>query len=506
VKHDYKRLYLGLDLGTSSLKAIAVDERGVPRGSAGAAYPILGMDKGKAEQDTEAWIGAMSSAARNLAAQGLELSAVAGIGLSGQMPTFVGVDAAGAPLAPAMLWCDARADEAGSRLLEAWGRERHYRSTGVILDGRYIAPMHAWFLSHRPSDSPACAKMLSAKDYLHLRLTGRPCTDPSTASGFGLFSLASGTWDESLCSEAGIDPRLLPELSPSGEESGRLTREGATILGLKPGIPVACGAADSVAGVLGMGAFKPGRICQMAGSSTALVALAEELLLDGHRRYLVTPLALPGSYGLEADILASGASLAWLAGLAGDGQAADRGVLRGEELARLTRLAENQAPGADGLFFFPYLAGGEQSVLWDPGLRGGLSGLSLRHGLGHLARSLYEGLCFEIRRCVAAFEDSRFAPSDMLCTGPISRESFYMQLLADVTGLECRASEAENASALGAAILGGLAAGAWPLSGLPSILPACDGSPYRPRPEAAAIYDSIYPEYASASLASRRGP
>ena len=170
----------------------------------------------------------------------------------------------------------------------------------------------------------------------------------------------------------------------------------------------------------------------------------------------------------------------------------------------MTRLAEAAPPGSDGLLFFPYLAGGEQSVLWDPELRGGLSGLGLRHGLGHIARALYEGLCFEVRRCLEAFEDSGFRPTLQLCTGPVSREPFYMQLLADATGFECRASEAENASALGAAVLAGLGAGAWSLEDLPALLPAKGGSLYRPRPEARARYDAIYAEYAVASLASRR--
>jgi xylulokinase len=501
---DYEKLYLGIDLGTSSLKAVAVDEGGVARGAAGASYPTLGAESGKAEQNPADWIEAMLRAVGALASGGLDLSAVAGIGLSAQMPTFVGVDEAGAPLAPAILWSDARADGIGASILAAWGRERHYATTGIILDGRYIAPMYAWFLAHRGGGSAACGKLLSAKDYLHLWLTGRACTDPSTASGFGLFSLSSGAWDEGLCSEAKIDLDLLPDLAPSGEASGTLSRAGASALGLRAGIPVACGAADSVAGVLGMGVLEPGRICQMAGSSTALVAVAAGPLLDEGRRYLVTPLALPDAYGLEADILSSGTSLAWLAGLAVGKRESASGGSSPEGLALLSRLAEKAPPGSDGLFFFPYLAGGEQSVLWDPGLLGAISGLNLRHGLSHIARALYEGICFEIRRCVETFKDSGFRPSDMLCTGPISRDAFYMQLLADVTGLECRSSETENASARGAAILAGLGAGAWTLSSLSKVFPSQGGSSWMPRAEARELFDTIYPAYASSSLASRR--
>ena len=239
------------------------------------------------------------------------------------------------------------------------------RETGVVLDGRYIAPMYTWSRSQHRLGS-GCRWILSAKDFLHFWLTGRACTDPSTASGFGLYSITSGAWSEALCQEADLDPACLPAIVPSGAQGGLLSSEAASLLGLTPGIPVACGAADSVAAVLGMGVSRPGQVCQMAGSSTATIAVAGSPILDPEHRYLVTPLAEPRTYGFEADILASGISLEWLANLClphgGEGSSEDLAC----RMKDLSASASQVAPGAEGLFFFPYLAGGEQSVLWDP--------------------------------------------------------------------------------------------------------------------------------------------
>jgi xylulokinase len=505
---DTKKLYLGIDLGTSSVKLLLVDDEGNISDNASASYPTLGTEEGKAEQEPDAWVAAIRQACSELSRNGTELAKVAAIGLSAQMPTYVSIDASGRPVGRAIVWSDGRADTIGETLLDRWGHARHYSRTGVVLDGRYIVPMHLWAQAHQNEESEECRHILSAKDFIHYWLAGSACTDPSTASGFGLYSLATGRWDDSLCGEAGIDQSLLPPIYPSEAPSGALSRDTADQLGLRPGVPIICGAADSVAGVLGMGALEPGQICQIAGSSTALVAVSCEAILDPRRRYIVTPLAMPLAYGLEADILSSGTSLAWFSGILD--AAARSNVLPPAEnssigdLKRLSRLAEEAPLGSDGLLFFPYMAGGEQAVLWDPELRGGLLGLSLRHGIPHLARALYEGICFEIRRCIETFKDAGFQPTNMICSGPISRDTFYMQLLANTSGIECRPSASDKASALGAALLAGIGDRAWTFAELGSILPCQTKEVWEPEHESKICYDKLFQDYVVASRNSRK--
>jgi xylulokinase len=495
MKTKARSVYIGIDLGTSSVKLLALETEGWVIGEAGESYPTLGAAEGRAEQDPREWIEAIVRAMAKLAGEGLDLSKVEALGLSGQMPTLALCDEKGAMAMNAILWSDPRADAVGARMLDSWGQARHYRRTGVILDGRYIAPMFAWASENLPSSIPKRPLALSAKDYIHLWLSGAAVTDPSTASGFGLYSLEKEEWDGELCREASLDPAMLPAIAASDRVSGKLLPEAARRLNLRAGIAIVPGCADSVAGVLGMGAIETGSLCQIAGSSTVMIAVHDSFLPHPERRYLVTPLAFAGSYGLEADILSTGTSLAWLGRILGLGEA--------EGASELSTLAADVPAGSEGLFFFPYLAGGEQGVLWDSSLVGGLRGLSLRHGRGHIARALYEGICLEARRCIAAFEGVGLAPKGMICSGPASQDPFYMRLLANATGIECRAAAAQSASALGAAILAGIGTGAWARADLGRILGRRPGAAYSPEPAAVELYTRIFGDYLAASGQSR---
>lgn len=189
---------------------------------------------------------------------------------------------------------------------------------------------------------------------------------------------------------------------------------------------ICIGAADSaVAGVLGTGAVEEGTVCQICGSSTAIVLVCDEANPDQKYRYMVTPLAKQGTFGLEADILLTGKTSQWLS------------ELLNVQPPELSALACQARAGSEGLIFTPYLSGGEQSVLWDPDLSGFIMGLSYVHKAEHLARAHYEGICFEAKRCIDAFAGSGHPIERVLVTGPVSSDGFFMQLTADVLGVCC---------------------------------------------------------------------
>jgi xylulokinase len=365
------------------------------------------------------------------------------LALAGQVPCLVAV-ADGEPLAPAVTWMDRRADALVDRRLNPEGRRLLYRRTGMVVDGRYVGPMHALHRAAWPRRPDA---ILSAKDYLYLALTGLARTDPSTAAGFGAFDLSTGDWASDLLAlwDLGVDQ--VPPVCPVSHAPAGLAPGMARRLGLKAGIPVHVGAADSVAAVAGAGGLEEARVTVVAGSSTAIVRASRCRRLDGDARYLVTPHAAPGWYGQETDLLSTGAGMDWLARLCA------------RDVPALVAAAAEVAAGAGGLRFAPYLAGGEQGVLWRGDLSGAMVGLTLGHGAEECMRALLEGIAFEARRCLEVLEGAAAdgeQPTLLIAggAGPPTLE----RILASVLGRPVKRVAIHSAAAYGAAILSGATA------------------------------------------------
>ena len=301
-----RSLTLGIDLGTSAVKLLALDERGVVLAMAAAEFPTFSDLPGEAEQEPADWAGALARAGaaleRTLASRDSAWrDAVAAIGLCGQLPTLVclGADEV---LGRAISWKDARADVWAATHLDGATRQALYRQTGMPIDGRYLGPM---FRCHF-HDRAAVATVLSAKDYLCYLLTGERVTDPSTAAGYGAFDLATGVFDAALAARFGLPPAALPAIRPAHALAGPLTAAGARLLGLRAGIPVTVGSADSVASAFAMCGLQTGVVCITMGSSTVILDAVRERALDTAVRYLLTPHVVAGWYGREMDLLATG--------------------------------------------------------------------------------------------------------------------------------------------------------------------------------------------------------
>ena len=447
-------VYAGLDLGTSGCKGVLVTAGGRVVARAAARYPTHRPEPGAAEQAPGDWLKAFTSVTLGLA-QAVSAEHWRAVGLSAMLPTLVLTDGVGAaatpggtgaplsgdslePLGPAITWEDGRAEAEGSAFREGFGGDALYRRTGQWVDGRYLVPMALRVAARAPERVRAARYLLGAKDYVFGVLTGEVLTDPSTATGAGCYDLAAGAW----IAEA-VPPGLprLPEIAPS-TTARPLRPAAARALGLVAGTPVVLGAADSVLGAVGLGLTTPGQVAYIAGTSTVILALADTLALDAAHRYLVTPMASPGSWGLEMDLLATGSAHAWLAGL-----------LAGGDQGALARLADEADPETAPLFL-PYLLPGEQGARWDPDLSGALSGLHLGHGAGDLARGLRNGIVAESRHCLAVLESAAGRGEILMAGGGALAPSLAADL-ADATGRVTRPPDPSlsDSSAIGAAIV-----------------------------------------------------
>lgn len=436
---DGPETVLGLDLGTSAVKVVAVGTDAKVIATGAAPFPTFSDVPDQAEQDPADWLRAVGRAVADLDG---ELGPrrpdwrawVKGVGVTAQLPTLVCMGAGGS-LGPAITWKDARADGPTAALLDSASRRALYEQTGMPLDGRYLGPMfrHHWLGRRAEVES-----VLSAKDYLVRELTGQRVTDPSTAAGYGAFDLQSGAFSEALCALWGFPTDSLPMIRPA-HSAAPLSAVGAHLLGVPVGIAVCVGAADSVSSAYAMAGLEEGIACITMGSSTVIIDAVREARLDPAARYLLTPHVEPGWYGREMDLLATGTGYRWLSDLLG----LPDGVL--------DQRAAEAPPGARGLIFTPYLAGGEQGALWDPTLRGSMSGLTLQHTSSDIARAFLEGVGFEIRRCLGVLSETT-PVREVVIAGHMTGHASSLQILADILNQPIQPYPAGSPAALGAAL------------------------------------------------------
>ena len=462
---------------------MALDAAGRAFASDREPYDTARPGPGRAEQDPWSWTEAAKAVLVRLAAA-VPPARWRTIGLSGMIPTVVtlgrGRPADGPGLHVGGLPGPCRGH--GDRL--AVGRQRDYEQTGQPLDGRYLLPMFAWIQRHEPARAARTAALLSAKDYLFAWLTGERLTDPSTATGYGCYGLETGTWLPPLAAVAGVSPTGgragrpgLPPIVPSAE-TRPLRPELAAALGLPAGLRVCAGAADSVLAAEALGAVTPGTVAYVWGTSTVILGASRELALDPERRCLVTPLATKG-WGVEMDLVSTGAAVAWLSRLLGFGPGGQADVVAAAASAQ-----EGVVPVA-----LPFVGVGEQGALWDNDVRGTLVGLDLSHGPADIARAVLDGIIMESRRCLRRLHDLGLPAGDVRVAWR-GADPWFCRRLADATGRAVLVGDpVETSSAAGAARLAAIAAGA-------ELPPAGSADErFEPDPQRTAEWDRRWAEY-----------
>ena len=463
---------LGIDLGTSSVKAVVARLDGSVTGQATADYPVTGPRAGWSETEPQQWLTATATAVRKAVARsGGEPAA---IGLSGQMHGVVATAADGQPVRPAMLWSDARAvAELGRyRDLPAAVRARLANPLSPGMAG----PMLAWLAVHEPAAWAATRWALQPKDWLRCWLTGSYATEPSDASATLLYDLTTGDWDDEVVAALGLDrDRLAPILPSAGSLAGHLTAAAAEQLGLRPGLPVAAGAADTAAAALGSGLTEPGTVQLTIGTGAQIIKPVTVLPapLPAHPVTHLYRSAAPAGWYAMAAVLNGGLTLGWVC--------RTLGVTWPELYA-----AAGTAPAADDPYFLPQLHG-ERTPYLDPAMRAAWTGLSPRHGRPELLRAALEGVAFALREALGHLGDQ---PDRLRLAGGGTTDPAWRQMLADVLGHGLAPVEVSAASGLGAALLGAHAAGL--TSTVPAVEPATTTVP---RDGTTDLYSERYHAY-----------
>ncbi len=429
---------VGLDVGTSGVKGIALGEDGAVLARAERGYALATPRAGWAEQDPEAWWGASEAALAELGAATGERPAA--LGLSGQMHGLVALDESDRPLRPAILWNDQRTSEETAEIEDLVGAPRLLELTGNRAQTGFTAPKLLWLRRHEPHVYERIRSILLPKDYVRLRLTGERATDVSDASGTLLFDVGARRWSEEVCTALSVDPAVLPPALESPQRSSVTT----------DGVPVAAGAGDQAAGALGAGVIDESSPASVVLGSSGVVFRA----LDGYPSEASAGAhtfchATPQRWHAMGVVLSAAASLRWLREVT----APDTGY------ERLLGEAERWPPGVEGLTFLPYLAG-ERTPHADPAARGSFTGLSLRHDRGALVRAVLEGVAFALRDCLEVLP-AHARISRGRAGGGGARSELWLRILASVLALPLERTAADEGAAFGAALLGGLAAGVW---------------------------------------------
>lgn len=440
-------MLLGLDLGTGSVKALLLEEDGTPCGESSASYPVDSNRPGWAETSPEDWWTAAAAAVKD--AVGDRGRDITSIGLSGQMHGVVLTDAGGNPLRPAVLWADTRSTEqlAAYRNLDDEARRRLANPPATGMAG----PTLLWLRDNEPEIYSSARWALQPKDWLRLRLTGHVAAEPSDASATLLYDLLSDDWDYEAVDTLGLRTGLLAPLTNSWETAGVLTTEAARHFGLESGLPVAAGAGDTAAAMLGSGLLEPGQAQLTVGTGGQIIIPKAQPQPDPHGRTHLYRAAAPRLFYSMAAVQNAGLALEWAR------------KLLGTSWEEVYEEAFDVPPGANGVSFLPYLSG-ERTPHFDSGARGAWTGLGLDHKRGHLLRAALEGVAFGLREGVEALEATGVhLPYLRLAGGGASKEP-WRQLLADVLArplLLLPDDVAGTASARGAALLAGVAGGAY---------------------------------------------
>ena len=453
-------LLLGIDVGTSSVKAVLLDLRGNLCAVCQAEYPLHHIRPAWVEQEPEDWWRATCQAIREALAKVPHApERVLGLAVSSQAPTLLPLDRSGRPLRPAMIWMDRRAESEAARLAELLGADEIHRITGNRPDAFYVAARLLWLRNHEPEVLRRTSQFVQVNGFVNYRLTGRLAMDPAHAVLLQLRNYATGEWSEALCSACGVEPAQFPEVIESHRVQGEVTVEAADATGLLPGTPVMAGTVDSASAALEVGVVEPGIAAEMTGTSTVVI-------IPNDRGFtapalIAMPHALPGIHLLLGAMVSSGGCLRWFRDQLGQSEVQAATEQRADAFDLLTQQAAEVPPGSEGVVFLPYMMG-ERSPLWHTNARGVFFGLSLATRKAALTRSILEGAAFALRHNVEVAVRAGAEVREMRSVGGCSRSDLWNQIKADVLGLPLLLPRTSVGSPFGAAILAGMGAGAFP--------------------------------------------
>ena len=443
--------FIGIDVGTSSVKALLVDDNGKVLASSNPGYPFQTPAPLQAETDPGVWWDATCKAIRELLSQ-TSAELIRGVGLTGQMHGLVLVDNKGKPLRPCIMWNDQRSFNECKEMTESLGESEVIKITGNPILPGFTAPKLRWVEKNEPEIFAKISKVLLPKDFIRYRLTGEFFSDVSDASGTSMLNTEKRTWSDQILSGMGWYRSWLPEVTESTVASTKISAEASALTGLAEGTPVVAGGGDQAAQAVGCGIVEEGIVSATLGTSGVVFAQSNQYRVEPEGKLHAFCHAVPGKWHLMGVMLSAAGSFQWYKNnLGGEEQATeDDGGKNAYDL--LTAGAANVQPGCEGLVFLPYLSG-ERTPHPDPHARGAFVGLTLRHGKNHLTRAVLEGVSYGLKDSLSLMQGLGIRPEKVILSGGGTRSELWKQMLADIFETKCSLVNATEGAAYGAALL-----------------------------------------------------
>ncbi len=479
-------IVLGIDLGTSGVKILAVNENGKIKATVSASYPLIQPRAGWSEQNPEDWWQGLRKAIGKILDQpAVDAKDVAALSLSGQMHGSVFLDDVGNVIRNPLLWNDTRTHAQCAYITETIGEKKLLELVGnPALEG-FTLPKLIWLRDNEPQNYGKVRTLFLPKDYIVYRLTGSRSSEMSDAAGTLLLDVKNRRWSEEVCNLLDIDRAILPPVLESTDVAGTISAEAAEETGLPANVKVIAGGADNACAAVGNGIVEEGIVLTSIGSSGVVLAHTDMMQFDEKGRIHGFNHAVPHKWYLMGVMLSAGLSMSWM-----------KNKLLHSDYETINKQAAAVAPGSEGLMFLPYLYG-ERTPHRDPMARGVFFGLSGIHEQKHIMRAVFEGVSFGLKDSLELIKNLGVEPKQIRLTGGGAKSALWRQIIADIFNHPVVTMQADEGPAYGAALLAGVGVGIW--SGVRDAVneTADVGQTTEPDAEAAGKYARIYPLFGS---------
>jgi gluconokinase len=447
------RYIIGIDIGTTSTKAVLFTLAGQAVQQASIEYPLYSPTSATAEQDPdEIFLAVLKTIQQVVQTSKAKPGEIVCLSFSSAMHSLILVNHDDRPLTRSITWADNRSAAWAEFLKQSGQGHAVYLRTGTPIHPMSPLVKLLWLRQDQPDLFQQAARFVSIKEYVFFRLTRRYVVDHSIASATGLLNLSRLEWDSEALEIAGIQPAQLSELVSTTYLLKPIQTEFAAMMGISPETPIVMGASDGVLSNLGVGAIEPGVFATTIGTSGAIRAVVDRPVTDPQQRLFCYALT-ENHWVIGGAVNSGGITLRWVRDQLADTEVSIAKQRDQDPYELLMQHAEEIPPGSDGLLFHPYLLG-ERSPLWNANARGSFFGLTLNHTRAHITRSVLEGILFNLLIVLQALEDFAGAAKRIQATGGFARSALWRQMMADIFNREITIPAQHESSCLGATILG----------------------------------------------------
>ena len=489
--------YLGIDLGTSSVRAILIKSEGNVAAVSSGEYPVHIPVSNWAEQDPNEWWTSTCRAIKEVIKKSsVPPEDIKAIGLSGQMHGLVLLDKNGDVIRNAIIWLDKRTSKQCEEIRQKIPEGELYQITGNPLSTGIFGPTLLWIKQYEPDSYERIYKAILPKDYIRYKLTGSLATDPSDASGTLLFDLEKREWSSKIINALDLNEEVLPIILETSEFAGKTTDDCEGEIGLHPGTKVITGGADQIMASIGNGAIEPGVAAIALGTGGQLITTTHQFKVDTKRRIHTFCHAEKNSWLVMGATLAGGLSLRWYKETFGYIEELCAQFCDKSPFELLSDQAMKANPGSNQLIFLPYLSG-ERTPHMDHMAKSCFIGLTLEHTRSDIIRSIMEGVVYSLKDCLNVFYEMGIPVEKLLCSGGGAKSLVWRQIQADILELPLQSIKNHEHSSYGAALLAAVACGEYK-----DINEACSRVVFyedtlHPQKENMEIYSKLYSVYQS---------